>query len=164
MVTTSFDDHPLITYIVFIDAISAAMWFNMLIFLYYKTDIILWYFEYISNMILFLTFFKTLLLWYCVKFSLLISAYIVWFTGWSKKKKLESWSTTSWPPTGSNSNYVNGKQFIYTLTFSLTHDPSILAVITFFLNKSLEWTQCQRPLISAAMDESICIGPVPLPK
>lgn len=118
----------------------------------------------ILNMILFLSLFKTLLLWYCVKFSLLISAYIVWFTSWSKKKKTESWSTTAWPPTGSNSNYVNGKQFIYTLTFSLTHDPSILAVITFFLNKSLEWTQCQRPLISAAMDESICIGPVPLPK
>lgn len=141
MVTTSFDDHPLITYIVFIDAISAAMLFNMPIFLIIKPisscDIL--------NMILFSSLFKTLLL--CEIFS------------WSW-----SWSTTAWPPTGSNSNYVNGKQFIYTLTFSLTHDPSILAVITFFLNKSLEWTQCQRPLISAAMDESICIGPVPLPK
>lgn len=156
MVTTSFDDHPLITYIVFIDAISAAMLFNMPIFLYYKTNIILWYFEY--------DFLRPC---YCD---------IVWnFLCWSphilydlqvgqRRKKTESWSTTAWPPTGSNSNYVNGKQFIYTLTFSLTHDPSIIAVITFFLNKSLEWTQCQRPLISAAMDESICIGPVPLPK
>lgn len=41
VVTTSFDDHPLITYIVFIDAISAAMLFNKPIFLYYKTNIIL---------------------------------------------------------------------------------------------------------------------------
>lgn len=46
MVSTSFDDHPLITYIVFIDAISAAMLFNMPIVLYYKTNINLLYFEY----------------------------------------------------------------------------------------------------------------------
>lgn len=46
MVTTSFDDHPLITYIVFIDAISTAMLFNMPIFLNNKTNINLLYIEY----------------------------------------------------------------------------------------------------------------------
>lgn len=54
----TFGNHPLITYIVFIDEISAAMLYvNMQRFLYYKTDINLFYFEY-----LFLGFFKNSLL------------------------------------------------------------------------------------------------------
>lgn len=35
-------------------------------------------------------------------------------------------------------NYVNGKPYIDTLTFSMTNDPSILAVTTVFLTKSTE--------------------------
>lgn len=58
-------NHPLITYMVFIDEISAAMYVNMPRFLNYKTDINLFYFGY-----LFLGYFKNLLLWYCLKFSL----------------------------------------------------------------------------------------------
>lgn len=111
MVTTSFDDHPLITYIVFIDAISAAMLFNMPINFPISTCDT-------SNVIWFLSLFKTFSLWYCVKISMLISAYIVWFSSWSKKKKSESWSTTSWPPTGSKCKLCQWKTiYIYSNIF-----------------------------------------------
>lgn len=78
------------------------LYVNMPRFLYHKTNINLLYFEY-----LFLCLLKRLLLWYCLKCSLLIFAYMVWCSVWSKKEKNQSLDrvlTTSWPPTEGTCN------------------------------------------------------------
>lgn len=123
---------------VFIDEISAAMYVNMPRFLNYKTDINLFYFGYfffrLFQKFVFVILFEIFsvdLCIYCMVFRLVEEGKTTVFIESSQHyRRLRKVHVIA--------NYVSGKSFLYTLTFSLTHNPSILAVTTVMMTKSAE--------------------------